>query len=232
MKKRYLLLPLILLVFSIIAGMFMMVFTTDFVFNFYVNRDDVESVIKNAPVLELSYKINPTKSTMYSLSVAYNPDFAVCFTEDSGLEFKKMPDCFYEKCVKYQKLRYDCVFDDSYKPLSNGYSPFAPIYPNGYLEKTMVASDYAISLYMNGQKKESKQIIENLIKETNEKDYETLTFLTDYVCIIHNLEKDKDYQNWMISIEEKITALQKFEKDGKTVKNRFALNKAYYVPFE
>lgn len=207
MKKKSLIFPIIMLVLSMISGMFLLVFTTDFVFDFYANREDIESLIKKAPVLELSYKINPTVQTMYSLSEVYNAYHAVQFTGDE-VKVEAVPDGFYEKCVRYQKLVYDYVNSDSYKHLKTDSDPFAPIHPVEYNEKVMVGKDYALALYMSNQKEEAKRIIGNIINDTDNENDKKYIWLRSYFYIVCEFEKDEDYLNWLEETESKITALQ------------------------
>lgn len=244
MKKKNLILPSVIFAVSVVLIVVMLLFTTSFLFYYNLNRLDkkgYEGIVNCRKVTELAYKINPSYSNLQACqdTYFYRLYFDPCGYTDIVLDANSMPKDFYAKSVKYSKEMYHFYLTnkDAYSGSkdSNSYLDIGYMSYDHAIASSL--SDYAISLYLNGEKEESRKIIDEYFERTEKSEADSVTmnmaYMHNYVYTLHRLEKDRDYQEWIVETEKKFTALHYkivSDIDGKP-ENIFAKSE-FYIPFD
>lgn len=214
MNKKKLVLPVAILTLSTVAAVIMLLFTTSFAYCFAFNRNI--SAVKAVYFTDKAYEIEPNYSNRTSKSMTYDVQtvigsLMVYFDQNNDYSkdafnkaLSKYPDEYMQEVVNLSKYNYENI--ESTKELlevqNNFSSNFSlPILIVPGTEKTVYAAQYALALYINGDKEESQKIIEQMMKENKKSG----AFLSNYVLLVHYVETDKDFQNWMLKIEKKAT---------------------------
>lgn len=239
MKKKNLILPSVVLAVSVVAILLMLVFTTNFLFYYNYNRlsqKGYEGIVNCRKVTEFAYKINPSYSNLQACknTYSYNLYFDPKDLSPLLLDADTMPNDFYAKCVEYSRKMYDYHFThkDAYKGPEEA---FLNWYGNYFTYDQAIAnqfSDYVVSLYLSGEKAESRRLVDEFVDSYQENsdmdDMAYKIYLSEYVNTLHSLEKDIDYQEWIVETEKKYTALRYGNGSGdKETGNLFAKSELY-----
>lgn len=267
MKKKCLILPSVMLVIAVLAGAFMMVFTTSFVFNlkenysyaccsiennFGDNLSESENTLLKSyadcyrqgnELFKIIYKINPNFSNLSGASNIYNTNtLLLTFNEfENGLEevLKVLPEDYPEQCLKWNKTYYEYVknnYNEFYNNQHNSLGAF-DAYPVCSKENIIIQAKvgYLTALYLNGQKEEAQKEVEEILRDY--KDIEpnlSSYFISEFVFLVHNVETDKAYQEWMLSKEYEFTQIVNSRINDDKYGNfyeEFEVDKDSYKPF-
>lgn len=206
-KKKYIM-PSIIIVVSAILLVITLVFSTNFVFCTGLNSFNAERIEKSLPFSELAYKISPCYSNLRGLYDSYN-----CFRyyspyeENSTADMDKVPEDYYKKCIEYSKKMYEYYSNnpEAYKSNQNASPSFDVAYPTQGIALATAISDYIVSLYLDGQKAEAQRVVNEYVNNLPEDKSMCQIPVLAFSKTVHDLEKDIDYQKWLVDVEKKIT---------------------------
>lgn len=246
MKKKKLILPSVILAVSVVLIAVMLVFTTDFLFYFRLNGSNKNNkgILDVRKVSDFAYKVNPTYSNLLACKGCYS--YQIYFDADdldsSYPNSVNMPKEFYAKGAEYAEkvYNYHLTHKDAYRgPKENSnFDPWGVAYLSYGQALAGNYSEYIVSLYLSGEKEKSRKLVDEFVngyKENPNIDASSRSiYLHDYVNTLHRLEKDRDYQEWIVEIEKKCTKLY-YESNPdaiEKVENMFVRDEDYYIPFD
>lgn len=237
MKHKKLIASSIILVVSVVLSISMLLFTTNILFCYNLNILNFEGMIKCGKITEIAYKINPTYSNLRALSDTYSYYIYYEPYDENGVSYldrATMPEDYYKKSAEYAKEMYDYYYNNptAYKGNINGHTYLE----SGYLSQDQALAEnfskYVISLYLDGQKEKSQKEINEFIAEFSVTPHHDIFYTSStmsYVITVHNLEKDEDFQKWMVETEKKLTEeYYKSNPDNRDkIENIFARSEFY-----
>ncbi len=92
-------------------------------------------------------------------------------------------------------------------------------------------SNYIVSLYLDGQKEEAQRVVNEYVNNLPEDKSMCQIPVFAFSNTVHDLEKDIDYQKWLVDVEKKITEeYYKAFPEKDEVDNMFTRSE-YYKPF-
>ncbi len=220
MKKTYTVIPLILLVISILASMFLVLFTTPFVHYSYISvlrkQINPEAYTGIMKLDEEVYSISPNESTFEALRSGYSLPALMTNYLSVGPE---IPDEYLKNAVRIKKTELERAKNGE-KNIGIGpyqqFNCYAAYYP--YSQESYVLNvwtEYAAFLYLKGEKEKALSEIDNAIDyyEKNQKD-DTLTgMFYQPLYTIYALSENEEERNEIIQREKRITAIAK--KNGR-----------------
>lgn len=206
-KKKYIM-PSIIIVVSAILLVITLVFSTNFVFCTGLNSFNAERIEKSRPFSELAYKISPCYSNLHGLYDTYRYTRYYSPYGENGISYTgEAPEGYYEKCAEYSKKMYEYykANSEAYKSNQNSNPSFDVAYPTQGIALAGAISNYIVSLYLDGQKEEAQRVVNEYVNSAPVDESMCHIGVFDFLNTVHDLEKDINYQKWMVEIEEKIT---------------------------
>ena len=229
MKKRAYAVPFAFLILSLAAAVFLTGWASPFIF--YTHecidyeaqitkqaekiKDDVftDNMAKQLKKADRLYAIAENESNLNLMIGLYNPSsFYV-------LHHYKMPEGYFEKCVKYSKMDVEIIEQTQNSNWQNGpyeISRISGIININDTEKAIFLArlNYSLALYLNGQTQQAQTELDNCISiyKASKSDNPPLTFsfFSQYFEILFATAVEReDNTDWIIQKELEITEFEK-----------------------
>lgn len=214
MKKKFIVIPVIVLVLALVGGTVMTVCTTDFMLEYYTFRTPMIEVVSNGEknetydmskfnydrareFVDLRYKIEPNVFSLERASAQYSP-YTLVQQVENGL---KIPEDSYKKGIAY----HEAILDMDSAQLVNDYSSSeGAVYPSEEMFKANYISEYIWLLYLDGQVDKMKEVTDEYIASLETADsMKTIVFFSSTFSYVYNNGNNAD-KTWVLETEQLI----------------------------
>ncbi len=216
MKKTYTVIPLILLVISILASMFLVLFTTPFVHCSYVlavrKQVNPKTYTNLMKLDEKVYAVSPNESTFEVLRSGYSLSALITNYLSVGAE---IPDEYLKGAIKTKRTELEKAKNGEknigigpYQQF-NVYAVYYPFSQESYVIN--VWTEYAAFLYLKGEKEKALSEIDNAIMyyQKNQDDIPVGLLFTQPIYTVYAFSETDEERNEIIQREKEITAIAK-----------------------
>lgn len=227
MKKKAFIIPACCIIISLVLSVFLVRWASPFgfymrsyCFEIYADEEAPESeaefterIEKLCNFADKVYSISPNESTLYMMVELYGPEnFYI-------LENRKMPDGFFDKCVKYTKMDMETVEQTGNIDWQIGWlavNDIVGVVRGGIPDYSefMLPIRYSLALYLNSQTEEAQKVLDKCIADFKNRDIENSKLSYAYfrlyfeIAYATALERGEN-TDWILERELDITQFEK-----------------------